>query len=106
MIVKRIRMAAEDADGDPGDPSTPVTLTGCLVAPRTSSTVDPDGRAGAVIGLTLYHRDPDLDVLRSDVFEINGDPERYRVEGEIGRWHHGLSGRPGGVEIALVRGEG
>ena len=55
--------------------------------------------------LVIFKRgDPYVDVERTDLIVVDGT--RYRIEGEIGRWKRGLSGRPGGTEIALVRGEG
>ncbi len=103
-MIQRIRRAPKDNKGNPGTESAPVELTGFLVAPGTSATIDTIGRDGVAADLVIYTRDPDPDIDRADLIVVDGT--RYRIEGEIGRWKRGLSGRAGGTEIALVRGEG
>lgn len=108
-MIYRIPIGAQQPNGDPGTEGTPVAIEGAYVAPRSSSDVDGEGRNGAVVGLTLYHRDPDLPISRTDLFVIDQDPStgsRWSIVGEVGRWHRGLSGRKGGLEVALTRGEG
>lgn len=103
-MIQRIRRAPKDNKGNPGTESAPIELTGFLVAPGTSATIDTIGRDGVTADLVIYTRDPDPDIDRTDLIVVDGT--RYRIEGEIGRWKRGLSGRAGGTEIALVRGEG
>ena len=103
-MIQRIRRAPKDNKGNPGTESTPVELTGFLVAPGSSATIDTIGRDGVTADLVIYTRDPDPDIDRTDLIVVDGT--RYRIEGEIGRWKRGLSGRAGGTEIALVRGVG
>lgn len=104
--VERVRLTpgGHDAYGDP-IPGTEdrLAIPGAFVAPRESDALNDRGRAGVVVGLTLY-LPPGADVRRTDLFDVDGD--RYRIDGEVGRWEHPRSGWKAGQTVALVRGEG
>lgn len=105
-MIQRIRpTGTRDNKGNPPTYSAPVELAGFIEAPGSSATIDTIGREGVTADLVIYKRgDPYVDVERTDLIVVDGT--RYRIEGEIGRWKRGLSGRAGGTEIALARGEG
>lgn len=101
--IVRLRGATTDVDGDPSGSATSETLTGCFVAPRTSSDVDAPGRNGAVIGLSLYGP-LDTDLVRTDQVQVDGIT--YQIIGDVGLWANPLTGWEAGFEAALERGEG
>jgi len=103
-VIVRIRALGKDKYGDPveGSPSR-LQLSGCQVAPRTSSDTPGRGRDGVIVGQTLYGPF-DLDLISTDVVEVDGIP--YSIEGEVGKWENRRSGRQAGIEVALKRGTG
>lgn len=108
MTVARIRRSpgGRDAYGDPvTSTEAREVIDGAFVAPRTSSPVDQPGRDGVVVGLTLF-APLDADVLRTDLFEVDGDEELWRVVGEIGRWEQPQTGWGAGLTAALERAAG
>ena len=108
MTVARIRRSpgGRDAYGDPATSTDDrLVLDGAFVAPRTSDAVDSPGRDGVVVGLTLF-APLDADVVRSDLFEVDGDEELWRVVGEIARWEQPQTGWRAGLTAALERAAG
>lgn len=113
MTVTRIRPTGRDALGDPiaGDPDE-LDLPGAFVAPRSSSGVDDRGRAGAIVGLSLYAPGGTEaarliragDLVRTDL--VRSDGTVFTIEGEIGIWTSPYGSGADGVEVALRRGEG
>lgn len=86
-------------DPDPGSPPTTHVLTGCAVAPRSTSENDARG-ATVIIGLSLY-ADHDADIGPADKVEVDG--VRYEVVGEPGRWRNPYTANKAGLEVALQR---
>lgn len=103
--VTRIRTTVDggrDQYGDPiplPDEEEPgeVDIPGCLVAPRLDGESHDPGRAGVIIGKTLY-APQGADIRFTDRFSIDGS--LYEVEGEPGAWE---GSQVGGVEVALKR---
>jgi len=85
----------DDGLGNTTETTTETTVTGCLLAPRSSSERT-DPRAPAVItGATLYLPATATPPVPADYFRIDGT--RWDVEGEAGVW-------PGrGIEVAVKR---
>jgi hypothetical protein len=77
---------------------------GAYTAPRTSSDVDGRGRDGVIAGLTLFHPDPEVDLLSTDRIEVDG--EMFEIEGEIGRWRSPFGIMAAGTQVSLKRGRG
>lgn len=104
ITVIRATPGGHDAYGDPNE-STERShrLSGCAVAPRTSSDPADRGRHGAIVGLTLYCP-PSSDIVATDQVEIDG--VRYDIEGDVGVWSSPFGGDVGGVEVALKRAVG
>lgn len=105
-MIRRIRATPGglDAYGDPiGSTEKAVELHGCSVAPRTSSDTPGRGRDGVIVGLTLYCP-PGTDLVAADDVEVSGT--RYRIDGDVGVWDSPFGGEVGGLEVALVRGQG
>jgi hypothetical protein len=107
-VIRRIRPAVVDTDayGDPVEVTPPdvTELVGAFTSPRESpEVVGERGRQGVVLGLTLYGP-TGLDVLRTDLVEVDG--VTYEVEGEPGVWRHPRTGWDAGMTVALRRPEG
>lgn len=103
------RPLGRDEYGDPidGEPERHA-ISGCAVAPRTTSEIDAPGRTGVIVGLTLY-TPAGADLKRQDIVIIDdGDPNpgRWEVEGEPGEWRNPYTGLRAGIEVALRRAEG
>jgi hypothetical protein len=100
-----------DENGDPVEPDPDdegFEIAGCGVAPRTSDELHADGRAGVIVGLTLY-APAGSDLRTRDRIEIPAgapNPGTYEIEGEPGEWRSPLTGWAPGVEAALRRVEG
>lgn len=100
---------AYDPSGDTPDLVPGQTIAGWSIAPRSSGTerassnIDARNRQGVIAGLTAYNHNPTVDIRDTDEIEIldgpYASPDRYKVEGDIGRW-------PLGVEMALRRAKG
>ncbi len=105
-MVRRVRRTPGGVD-EYGDPiaSTDITdtLTGAFVAPRMSEDVEGKGRAGVVVGLTLF-APAGTDLVRSDLIEAQG--RRWRIVGDIAVWSHPWTGWEPGVTAALEATEG
>jgi hypothetical protein len=106
MSIVRIRPLGFDDNGDPieGEPDR-LTLEGAFVAPRSSTDVDDRGRAGLVVGWSLFGQ-YGADVLHSDQIELTDEPAPdgiYEVDGDAGQWKNPLTGWEAGSEVALVR---
>lgn len=101
--VVRVRGATTDRYGDPSGSDVRVALTGCAVAPRSSSDIEGQGRQGVIVGVTLY-APHGTDLRHTDKVEIDGD--LYVADGEPGSWKSPLSSWEAGVEIALKRAAG
>ncbi len=100
--VVRVRTTDPGTDqyGDPL-PATEdrLDIPGCLVAPALSRESTDRGRAGVVVGWTIY-APPGTDVVFTDQLEVRG--LLCTVEGEVGDWQ----GSPGGVVISAQRATG
>lgn len=103
VIRKRSTGGGVDDYGDPiPGTTTEVPIHGCLVSPRESSELTSNGRAGVIIGLTVY-APPSADVVSTDQVIVRGTT--YNVEGEPGLWASPFTG-PRGLQFALERVEG
>lgn len=104
MTIVRVRSAGVDSLGDPisGDPDR-LTLDGAFTAPRSSSDIDDRGRAGVIVGWSLF-APYGTDLLHTDQVEVDG--VLYDVDGEIGQWRNPLTGWNAGSETALKRAAG
>lgn len=101
--VRRVESGA-DALGDPTDVTeTRTTISGCAVAPRSTSDIVDRGRQGVIVGLSLY-APAGTTVDHTDLFEVDGT--LFEVDGEGGNWESPFSGWRAGVEIALKRAAG
>lgn len=108
MTIVRVRGNGLDEYGDPIAGDTRTTLSGVSVAPRSTSDISDRGRAGAVVGLSLF-APYGTDLLHTDQIEMTGEPAAdglYDVDGEIGQWKNPLTGRNAGSEVALKRATG
>lgn len=105
-MISRVRSSAPglDAYGDP-IPGTETTepITGAFIAPRQSSDINDPGRAGVIIGLTLF-LPFGFDLRHDDDIDIDGT--RYRIDGDPGDWYQPMTGWEAGATVALVRAEG
>ena len=105
-VVIRVRLTPGGVD-EYGDPVTSTetlaTIAGCAVAPRSSSDITERGRAGVIVGLSLY-APHGTDIRHDDLFDIDGT--RYESDGEEGTWESPFSGWAAGVELALRRAVG
>lgn len=96
--------AGVDQYGDPtGVTPDALTVSGCAVAPRSSSEPTERGRVGVIVGLTLY-APYGSDIIHTDQIEVDGTV--YDIEGEPGLWANPFTGSRPGMEVALKRAEG
>lgn len=105
MSIVRIRPSSIDAlTGDPTE-ETPnrLTITDAFVAPRSSANIDDRGRAGVIVGLSLF-APYGADIVHGDQVEVDG--VLYNLDGDAGQWKSGLTGWEAGCEVALVRAAG
>lgn len=105
-MIERVRQipAGIDEYGDPTSVTTVrVELPGAFVAPRESSDLSDRGRAGVIVGLTLY-TPAGTDIRHTDRFDVDGI--LYEVDGEGAVWDHPFSGWRPGVTAALRRVDG
>lgn len=88
-----------------GDPiaGTSATVTGCAVAPRSSSDIADRARTGVIVGLSVYFPAGTV-IVASDAFIIDG--VTWQLDGEAGRWVSPFTGWQPGIEAALKRGSG
>lgn len=106
--VTRLR-ATTTSDGYGGtvlDWTTPTeaTIEGVALAPRTGEEIHGPGRAGVIIGFTLYC-DYDADITYEDRIR-RADGAVYEFEGQPGQWDNPFSGYEHGMTGALRRVEG
>lgn len=100
ITVLRGSPGGEDELGDPIDgDTTEHEIEGCMIAPTRSEESSELGRAGLIIGWTVY-APPGADVRHTDRVRIGDDV--LEVEGEVGRW----DGAHGGTVIYLRRARG
>lgn len=108
-MIERARRAPGGTDpyGDPvpgtetlDDIPPPSGYSQPFTAPRSSTDLSAPGRAGVIVGLTLYF-ECGYDLKHDDDVLVDG--VRYRVEGEPGDWSHPKTGWQAGAEVALVR---
>lgn len=78
---------------------TRTDITGCAVAPRSTSEEN-IGRQAVIIGLTVY-TPAGADIRPSDRVEVRGDV--HEVDGEIGDWRNPFTGTRPGLEVQLKR---
>lgn len=82
---------------------TRMVLDGAFVAPRTSDDVNDPGRAGVVVGLTLFVP-AGVSVHPDDQVEVDG--VRYEVVGDRAVWENPFTGWAPGATLALRRVDG
>ena len=111
MTISRRRTAPGGTDvyGDP-IPGTVTTteLVGAFIAPRTSNDIDGPGRAGVIVGLTLF-TPYGTDLTSADEIVVSGEGANdgtYRIDGQPGDWKNPWSQWEAGQSTALVRAEG
>lgn len=105
-VIVRIRgnPGGEDEYGDPVTGTEDrTTLAGAFVAPRETSEIDNRGRAGVIVGLTLF-APYETDLRYDDRIEVDG--VLYDIEGEPGRWRNPFTDWEAGIQAALVRSSG
>lgn len=105
-MVVRVRSAPGGTDeyGDPVASTTSrTTLAEAFVAPRETSEIVNRGRAGVIVGLTLF-APYDTDLVYTDQIEVDG--VLYDIEGEPGRWRNPHTDWEAGIQAALVRASG
>lgn len=103
MTISRVRRSPGGVDdyGDPIDSTTATTeLVGAFVAPRETSEIRGRGRAGVIVGLTLY-APYGTDLVHTDQIDVDG--ELFELEGEIGPWRNPFTEWEAGIEVALRR---
>jgi hypothetical protein len=104
IVQVRPNPGGHDAYGDPVAGTVQrAIIEGAFVAPRQSTEPDDRGRAGVVVGLTLY-APHGTQIAPSDLIEVDG--VSYHVEGEPGVWEHPATGWRPGVVAALTRAAG
>lgn len=104
MAVVRVRPPGYTDAGDPIEAApTRVPLCEAFTAPRTSSDITDRGRAGVIVGLTLFGK-YGTDLKHTDQVEVDG--VLYDVDGEPGQWKNPLTGTKAGFEVALTRAAG
>lgn len=102
-MISRVRRAPGGLDeyGDPVEStSTSTELVGAFTAPRPESEITSRGRAGVIVGLTLY-APFGTDLVHTDQVDVDGT--LFEVEGEVGSWRNPLTGWEAGIEVALRR---
>lgn len=83
---------------------TETTIEGVALAPRVGEEVHGAGRAGVIVGLTIYC-EPGVDITWQDRIRLaNGDI--YEFEGQPGDWVNPWTGYRHGVTGALRRVDG
>lgn len=93
-----------DAYGEPTEAGVDrYSCPSAFTAPRMSSDLDEPGRAGVVVGLTLYVP-YGFDVLAGDRVDVDG--VIYECDGDPADWCSPLSGWEAGTTIALRRVDG
>lgn len=105
-MIKRIRQSPGGTDqyGDPIPGTTTETIiAGAFTAPRTTEDVDDRGRAGVIVGLTLF-APYNTDLTYTDQIEVDG--VLYDIEGEPGRWKNPFTDWEAGIQAALTRAQG
>jgi hypothetical protein len=106
MAIVRVRTTpgGVDAYGDPvAGTEDRTTLDGAFTAPRTSDELTDRGRAGVIVGLTLFAPYA-TDLVYTDQVEVDG--VLYDIEGEPGKWRNPFTGWEAGLQAALSRVEG
>lgn len=105
-LIVRVRRTPGGVDeyGDPIEGTiTRQVLDGAFTAPRESDEITNRGRAGVIVGLTLF-APYSTDLRHTDQVEVDG--VLYEVDGEPGRWRNPLTGREAGIQVALRRAQG
>lgn len=105
-VIVRVRgnPGGVDEYGDPvSGTEDRLTLIDAFTAPRESGEIQNRGRAGVIVGLTLF-APYDTDIRSTDQIEVDGT--LYDVDGEAGRWRNPFSGTEAGLQVALVRASG
>ena len=80
---------------------TELSITGVGLAPRTEDEVHGAGRAGVIVGLTMYF-EYGVDVTHQDRIRT-ADGTVYEIEGEPGSWSNPFTGTDHGMTAALRR---
>lgn len=111
MTISRVRATPGGTDryGDPTPgTTTTVDIPGAFVAPRLSADINEPGRAGVVVGLTLF-TPYGTDLVSTDQIVVSGEGANdgtYRIDGQPGDWKNPWSQWEAGQSTALVRVEG
>lgn len=106
MAIYRLRRTPGGVDeyGDPIESTVSrMLLEGSFTAPRVSDDITNRGRAGVIVGLTLF-APYNSDLVHTDQIEVDG--QVYEIEGEPGRWRNPMTGWEAGTQAALVRAQG
>lgn len=105
-VIVRVRGNPGGVD-EYGDPVTGTEdrtpMPQAFVAPRETTEIVNRGRAGVIVGLTLF--DPgNTDLTYTDRIEVDGT--LYDIEGEPGKWRNPFTDWEAGTQAALVRSAG
>lgn len=103
-VTRRRGTKVDDGYGgtaiDWSQPTDDLDITGVALAPRVEEEVTGPGRAGVVIGLTMY-APPGADIRFED--RVVTSQGLFEVEGEPGRWNQPHTGWQAGTTVALRR---
>lgn len=105
-VIVRVRgnPGGVDEYGDPvAGTEDRTTLEGAFTAPRETTEIVNRGRAGVIVGLTLF-APYDTDLLYTDRIEVDG--VSYDIDGEPGKWRNPFTDWEAGIQAALVRSAG
>lgn len=106
MAIVRVRNTPGGVDqyGDPIPGTvTRTAIPDAFTAPRESDEIQNRGRAGVIVGLTLF-APYGTDLVYTDQVEVDG--VLYDIEGEPGRWRHPQTHWEAGTQVALTRAQG
>lgn len=104
VTVTRRTESGTDARGNATFDERSHELDAVALAPTSVGDVTGDGRDGSDFGFTLYHGDPDADLIASDVVTVAGAD--FDVLGHPQRWTNPLTGGRRGLVATLRRVEG
>lgn len=103
MTIIRVRKGGFDEYADRMAGVSRESLDDAFTAPRVSNDISDRGRAGVIVGLSLF-APYGTDLVHTDQIEVDG--VLYEVDGDPGQWHNPFTGTDAGCEVALKRAAG